>query len=60
MTAAEPDLGSPTAMPDRTSQRERVKASQDMAAALAHELRGPVSALPLPRSCFAIASPMTL
>src|SRR6478752_2775438 len=42
MTAAEPDLGSPTTTPARTSSRERVKASQDMAAALAHELRGPV------------------
>ena len=42
MTAAEPDLGSPITTPARTSPRERVKASQDMAAALAHELRGPV------------------
>jgi two-component system, NtrC family, sensor histidine kinase AtoS len=42
MTAAEPDLGSPIAASARASQRERVKASQDMAAALAHELRGPV------------------
>lgn len=42
MTAAEPDLGTPATTPARTSSRERVKASQDMAAALAHELRGPV------------------
>ena len=42
MTAAEPDLGTPATTPARTSPRERVKASQDMAAALAHELRGPV------------------
>jgi signal transduction histidine kinase len=42
MTAAEPDLGSPITSPAPTSARERVKASQDMAAALAHELRGPV------------------
>lgn len=43
MSAAEPDLASPESQPPaRNSQRERLKASQDMAAALAHELRGPV------------------
>lgn len=43
MTTAEPDLASPeTKAPMRNPQRERLKAAQDMAASLAHELRGPV------------------
>lgn len=45
MTAAEPDLGVPAITHARASQRERVKASQDVAAALAHELRNPVFAI---------------
>lgn len=42
MISAEPNLGSPNSSPSRASQRERMRASQDMAASLAHELRGPV------------------
>ena len=45
MTAAEPDLDRDTATQTRASRRERVKVTQDVAAALAHELRTPVFAL---------------
>src|SRR5215208_3472334 len=45
MTAAEPDLNQEAAARTRTPNRERVKISQDVAAALAHELRNPVFAI---------------
>src|SRR6187551_1783761 len=45
MTAAEPDLGLPTADSLRTLPRERLKVAQDVAASVAQELRGPVFAI---------------
>lgn len=45
MTTAEPDLGIEQAARTRTSSRERVKLSQDIAAGIAHELRNPVFAI---------------
>jgi signal transduction histidine kinase len=45
MTAAEPDLRRETAEATRTTHRDRVGISQEIAAALAHELRNPAFAI---------------
>src|SRR4051812_6496069 len=45
MTTAETEAGQETAARARTSSRERVKLSQDIAAGIAHELRNPVFAI---------------
>jgi signal transduction histidine kinase len=45
MTAAEPDLRRETPITTRTLHRERVKVSQNVAAAIAQELRNPVFAI---------------
>lgn len=47
MTAAQPELGSerPATAPPRTVQRDRMKGAQDVAVALARELRNPVFAI---------------
>jgi signal transduction histidine kinase len=47
MTAAQPEFGSerPATVPPRAIQRDRMKGAQDVAAALARELRNPVFAI---------------